>query len=201
MLHAAGLLLYAFATQSWMMFAITVMYCLGGSAGPAVQSIIASEVPSNAQGELQAAFTELMSSCSVFGPFLINGIFAYYTHTSRLLLAPVHFPALVPPPRMHLTRYHGVFASHSCGLACCGCVGLCVAVRVRRDPSGVPIVAAEEKEDIGHPWADGCKLSRSIEAPRFIVRRCSPRCRVGIPGRSGSNSNPGLPFSGKSHSW
>jgi len=88
LLYSAGFLLYAFATQSWMMFAITVVYCLGGIAGPAVQSIISAEVPRNAQGELQAAFTGLMSICSVFGPLLMNGIFAYFVSQR----APVYFP-------------------------------------------------------------------------------------------------------------
>jgi DHA1 family tetracycline resistance protein-like MFS transporter len=64
------------------------VYCLGGIAGPAVQSIISAEVPPNAQGELQAAFTGLMSICSVFGPLLMNGIFAYFVSRE----APVYFP-------------------------------------------------------------------------------------------------------------
>ena len=88
LLYATGFLLYAFATQSWMMFAITVVYCTGGIAGPALQSIIAAEVPPNAQGELQAAFAGLMSICSVFGPLLMNGIFAYFVSKA----APVYFP-------------------------------------------------------------------------------------------------------------
>lgn len=88
LLYAAGFFLYAFATQSWMMFAITVVYCLGGIAGPALQSIMSAEIPPNAQGELQAAFTGLMSLCSVFGPLLMNSLFAYFVSTA----APVYFP-------------------------------------------------------------------------------------------------------------
>jgi DHA1 family tetracycline resistance protein-like MFS transporter len=88
LLYSAGFILYAVATESWMMFAITVVYCMGGIAGPALQSIISSEVPPNAQGELQAAFAGLMSICSVFGPLLMNGIFAYFVSDG----APVYFP-------------------------------------------------------------------------------------------------------------
>jgi DHA1 family tetracycline resistance protein-like MFS transporter len=88
LLYSAGFILYAVATQSWMMFAITVVYCMGGIAGPALQSIISSEVPPNAQGELQAAFAGLLSICSVFGPLLMNGIFAYFVSSA----APVYFP-------------------------------------------------------------------------------------------------------------
>ncbi len=67
LLYAAGFLLYAFANQSWMMYAITVVYCMGAIAGPALQGIIAGEVPPNAQGELQGAFSGLMSITSVDG--------------------------------------------------------------------------------------------------------------------------------------
>src|SRR6187549_2376781 len=36
-MNALGFILFALATQSWMMFAFTVVYCLGGIAGPALQ--------------------------------------------------------------------------------------------------------------------------------------------------------------------
>lgn len=39
-LYALGLLLFAFASESWMMFVFLIPYCLGGIAGPALQSII-----------------------------------------------------------------------------------------------------------------------------------------------------------------
>jgi DHA1 family tetracycline resistance protein-like MFS transporter len=78
LLYAAGFLLYAFASQTWMMYAITVVYCMGGIAGPALQGIIAGEVPPNAQGELQGAFSGLMSVTSVLGPLLMNSIFAWF---------------------------------------------------------------------------------------------------------------------------
>jgi DHA1 family tetracycline resistance protein-like MFS transporter len=88
LLYAAGFLLYAFANQSWMMYAITVVYCMGGIAGPALQGIIAGEVPPNAQGELQGAFSGLMSVTSVVGPLLMNSIFAWFVQPD----APVYFP-------------------------------------------------------------------------------------------------------------
>jgi DHA1 family tetracycline resistance protein-like MFS transporter len=78
-LYAAGLLLYAFATQGWMMYAFTVIYCLGGIAGPALQGIMSGIVPANAQGELQGGFTSLMSVTSIFGPPLMNNLFAFFT--------------------------------------------------------------------------------------------------------------------------
>lgn len=88
LLYAIGFLLYAFASQSWMMYAITVVYCMGAIAGPALQGIIAGEVPPNAQGELQGAFASLMSITSVVGPLLMNSIFAWFVRPD----APVYFP-------------------------------------------------------------------------------------------------------------
>ena len=78
-LYAAGLLLYAFATQGWMMYAFTVVYCLGGIAGPALQGIMSGIVPPNAQGELQGGFTSLMSVTSIVGPPVMNNLFAFFT--------------------------------------------------------------------------------------------------------------------------
>lgn len=41
----------------------------------------------------------------------------YRDGTTHIVIEPLDFmarlAALVPPPRMHLTRYHGVFAPHS----------------------------------------------------------------------------------------
>ena len=86
-LYALGLLLFAFASQTWMMFAFLIPYCLGGIAGPALQSIISGAVPSNEQGELQGALTSLMSATSIIGPLVMTNLFAYFTKAD----APVHF--------------------------------------------------------------------------------------------------------------
>ncbi len=90
LLYAIGLLLFAFASESWMMFVFLIPYCLGGIAGPALQSIISGHVPSNEQGELQGALTSLMSATSIIGPPLMTNLFAYFTSTQ----APVYFPGV-----------------------------------------------------------------------------------------------------------
>ncbi len=87
LLYSLGLILFAFASQSWMMFLFLIPYCLGGIAGPAIQSILSSSVPANAQGELQGALTGLISLTSIAGPPMMTGLFAYFTKPS----APVHF--------------------------------------------------------------------------------------------------------------
>ncbi len=87
-LYGIGLLLFAFATESWMMYAFLLPYCLGGIAGPALQGIISSEVPPNEQGELQGALTSLMSATSIVGPVMMNNLFATFSSTN----APLYFP-------------------------------------------------------------------------------------------------------------
>jgi len=79
-LYTFGMLLFATATQSWMMFAFLVPYCLGGIAGPALQSIITSKVPVTEQGEIQGTLTSLMSASAIVGPPLMTNTFYFFTH-------------------------------------------------------------------------------------------------------------------------
>lgn len=85
---ALGFALFAFATQSWMMFAFMGVYALGGIAGPSVQGIISGQVPANEQGEVQGALTSLTSTTSIVGPVIMANLFSYFTATN----APVYFP-------------------------------------------------------------------------------------------------------------
>ncbi|MFZ1263556.1 MAG: MFS transporter, partial [Chitinophagaceae bacterium] len=90
LLYSLGLTLFAFATEGWMMFAFLVPYCLGGIAGPALQSIMAGHIQRNEQGELQGALTSLMSLTTIIGPLMMNNLFKYFT-TAK---APVYFPGV-----------------------------------------------------------------------------------------------------------
>ena len=88
LLYTLGLILFAFATQGWMMFVFLVPYCLGGIAGPALQSTMAGHVKQNEQGALQGALTSLMSVTTIIGPLIMNNLFTYFTHKN----APFYFP-------------------------------------------------------------------------------------------------------------
>ena len=78
--YAVGMILFAFATQEWMMFVFLIPYCLGGIAGPALQSVITGAVPKTEQGELQGALTSLISATAIVGPPLMTNLFFYFTH-------------------------------------------------------------------------------------------------------------------------
>jgi DHA1 family tetracycline resistance protein-like MFS transporter len=67
-----------------MMYAFTIVYCLGGISGPALQGYISSHVPANEQGELQGALTSLISVTSIIGPLLMNNLFAWFTTPGHL---------------------------------------------------------------------------------------------------------------------
>ena len=89
-LFGIGMLLFAFATQGWMMFAILVPYCLGGLGGPAMGGIISNQVPANEQGQLQGGLTSIMSVTSFIGPLVMNNLFAWFTGKE----APFIFPGM-----------------------------------------------------------------------------------------------------------
>jgi MFS transporter, DHA1 family, tetracycline resistance protein len=91
-LYAIGMFLFAVATQSWMMFVFLVPYCLGGIAGPALQSVISEQVLPSEQGEIQGTMTSLMSASSIIGPPMMSTIFYYFTHKAApFQFAGAHF--------------------------------------------------------------------------------------------------------------
>jgi DHA1 family tetracycline resistance protein-like MFS transporter len=79
MLYAIGLLLFAFASQTWMMFLFLIPYCLGGISGPALQAIISLHVSKNEQGELQGSLTGLQSLTTIIGPPMMIGLTSYFS--------------------------------------------------------------------------------------------------------------------------
>lgn len=89
-LYAVGLILFGFANQGWMMFVFLIPYCLGGIAGPSLQSVMAGNISANEQGALQGALTGLMSITTIIGPLIMNNLFQYFT-TDK---APFYFPGI-----------------------------------------------------------------------------------------------------------
>ena len=89
-LYTIGLVLFAFASEGWMMFVFIIPYCFGGIATPSLQAILASHVQPNEQGELQGTLTSLMSLTIIIGPLIMNNLFKYFT-TSK---APFYFPGI-----------------------------------------------------------------------------------------------------------
>ncbi|HVX27910.1 MAG TPA: TCR/Tet family MFS transporter [Parafilimonas sp.] len=89
-LYTIGLVLFSFASSTWMMFVFLIPYCMGGVAGPALQSTLAGHVPLNQQGALQGALTSLMSLTTFIGPLIMNNLFTFFTSPK----APFQFPGI-----------------------------------------------------------------------------------------------------------
>ena len=87
-LAAIGFTWYAFATHGWELYAAIVPMCFMGLAMPALRSIMAAQVPEDAQGELQGAITSLMSLTFIVSPVIMSRLFHAYSAPD----APVYFP-------------------------------------------------------------------------------------------------------------
>lgn len=87
-LNALGLFLFSMATEGWMIFLFLLPYCLGGIAGPALQSEITSHVGASEQGLIQGTLASLNSATAIVGPLLMTNIFYFFTHDDAPFLFP-----------------------------------------------------------------------------------------------------------------
>ncbi len=67
--------LMAFASESWMGYAVAPLFALGGVAMPALQSLVTSRVSDDEQGQLQGVLASLMSLAGIVGPVLTTAVF------------------------------------------------------------------------------------------------------------------------------
>jgi len=88
LLWIIGLILFAVATEGWMLFAFLLPYCLGGIASPTLQGVVSNQVADNEQGELQGALTATMSLSAIIGPLVMTNLFYVFTQED----APFQFP-------------------------------------------------------------------------------------------------------------
>jgi MFS transporter, DHA1 family, tetracycline resistance protein len=84
-----GMLLFGLATQGWMMYACTALYCLGlGLLNPSAQGLMSRLVPANEQGLLQGAVASVMTGSMIVAPPIANGLFAMAISPQ----APINLP-------------------------------------------------------------------------------------------------------------
>ena len=88
LLWTTGMILFAMASQSWMMYAFLIPYALGGIAGPTIQSLLSNHVSGSEQGNLQGTLTSLISLTAIAGPLVHTQLFDYFSGSG----APVYFP-------------------------------------------------------------------------------------------------------------
>lgn len=87
-LYFIGFVLFAFASEGWMMFVFMIPYALSGFAGPSLQSIMTGQIPEDQQGELQGAITSMISLTAIVGPPLMTDLFARFTNDSLGIYFP-----------------------------------------------------------------------------------------------------------------
>ena len=83
-LYTIGLASFGFAPTGFYMMLAIIPYCLGGINGPAMQTIMTTAVPANAQGELQGTITSVQSITAIIGPLMMAGIFNHFTAVSDI---------------------------------------------------------------------------------------------------------------------
>jgi DHA1 family tetracycline resistance protein-like MFS transporter len=86
--YIVGFGLFAYAPQSWMMYAIMAVFSLSGIAMPSLQSMISKSVPPQEQGELQGSLISIASVTAILGPLLYTGLFSYFTKSDRSIVFP-----------------------------------------------------------------------------------------------------------------
>lgn len=77
--YAISFVLYAFATKGWMIYPIMLATFVAGIAGPALQSLISRDVPSQEQGELQGSLISIASLTAIAAPLLYTDLFARFS--------------------------------------------------------------------------------------------------------------------------
>lgn len=83
-----GYLIYAFATEGWMVYVAIGVGAIMGIAGPAIRGIMSEHVPPTEQGELSGALGMLMSLTFILTPVLYTQVFSLFTTRADL----PHFP-------------------------------------------------------------------------------------------------------------
>jgi len=84
-----GMLLFGLASQGWMMYAFTALYCLGlGLLNPSAQGLMSRSVPANEQGLLQGAMASVMTGTAIIAPLTANGLFAVFISPQTPVIVP-----------------------------------------------------------------------------------------------------------------
>lgn len=88
MLWTFGMMLFAFAQTSWMIYLFMVPYALGGIAGPTLQGLLSNQVSEKEQGNLQGALTSMISITTIIGPAIAAFLFYRFTGDNAISYFP-----------------------------------------------------------------------------------------------------------------
>lgn len=83
-----GFLLYAFASQGWMMYWVIVLNGFDYAVKPITQGLLSSQVSAQEQGAIQGAMASQFALTSIFGPLVATSLFGYFTSAAAPLRLP-----------------------------------------------------------------------------------------------------------------
>lgn len=72
---AAALVVMAFATKGWMVFAVMPLFALGGIGAPALQALATRQVDKDRQGQFQGVLASAVSLASIIAPLGFTSIY------------------------------------------------------------------------------------------------------------------------------
>lgn len=79
---------YALSNTGWLLYVFLIPGALQGLSGAAIQSIMANQVPANAQGELQGGLGSIAGIAAIIGPLAMTQTFGFFTAPTT----PVYLP-------------------------------------------------------------------------------------------------------------
>ncbi len=82
LLYIISFPLFGFATEGWMLYAISIPYVFAGLAVPSIQSYISDKIPANEQGQIQGGITSVISLTAIIGPVIMTNLFSYFSNKS-----------------------------------------------------------------------------------------------------------------------
>ena len=86
------MMLFAFATESWMMYVIIMIYSLGGISGASFQSEISNLISKDQQGFLQGILSSIVSIALIIGPLVMNNLFSLFILKNHAIFP--YFPGI-----------------------------------------------------------------------------------------------------------
>ena len=87
-LHMLSFFIYAFITQSWMVYAAIILFTFTGITMPSLQTIISKQTPQEEQGELQGSLVAITSLTAILGPLIYTALFTHFTTNVSTLVFP-----------------------------------------------------------------------------------------------------------------
>lgn len=85
---AVGYLIYAFATEGWMLFLGLLTWLLAALVYPSINALMSRQIPATAQGELQGGVASLNSLASILGPPLMTHLFGRFSSGTTAIYFP-----------------------------------------------------------------------------------------------------------------